>query len=163
WRISASTLGHQNVAIRQNQRLAWNFKIGGDCGDGVAVWYRRQLVAPFGGLCDHHVRQQAALWFGQVGRCAYLQRFGFAAAGAQRYRKHGDGEKFRVFHWAPLTRGVRKPSHVATQASTVTIIDSTKPVGMPAQASRACISALRKPTIHVTSNITKYGTIPRWR
>src|SRR3546814_15027798 len=65
---------------------------------------------------------------------------GLVAGGQQRDggERRNDGER-RTFHRGPPVRRLEKlakPIHVATQASTVTITDSTTAVGMIAPPSR---------------------------
>src|SRR5690606_22586963 len=75
------------------------------------------------------------------------------------------GRQVQVSHFRPPKRGVLKPNQVAAQASKVTIMDNTRPPGMLAQASRAWVRALRKPTTQVITKIAVYTIRPparRW-
>src|SRR5690606_33696598 len=137
---------------------------GGDGADRIALGHHRQAVAPAGGLGDHHVRHQAAMRLGQVRVGAVLQRRGLlASAGGEGEAENRDGGQGMAVHFTSPMRGLLKPSQAAITASTTTTTDSTRPPGMLAQASRACISALKKPTTQVASSSTKCRTDARVR
>src|SRR5690606_38274138 len=103
------------------------------------------------------------LGLGQFGIGAVLHRAGGGIAGPERERGGGDGKQARAVHATPPVRGAQAAKQVATQASTKTITDSTRPPGMLAQASRACIRALKKATIQVASSSPRCSTELRVR
>ena len=70
---------------------------------------------------------------GQFGvRAARLGLVTFAATGTQQQGGAEQGQCVEWFHRAAPERRLVKPIQVATIASTVTIADSTKPVGIMA-------------------------------
>src|SRR5690348_14661046 len=60
-RVAASSFGNQDVAIRQDQRLAWDGEAGRDGADLVTPRHYRLPAAPVRRLRNHHRRQQLRL------------------------------------------------------------------------------------------------------
>src|SRR5690606_27107993 len=116
--------------------------------------------APLGWIGDHHLRQQAALGFGQVDLGAVLHRARVGVAGGEDHGGRGKGKQAQAVHSTPPMRGARTAKNVATMARTTVTTDSTRPPGMLAQASRACISALKNPVTQVASSRTKCSSEP---
>ena len=82
-RITATPLGHENVAIGQDQGLTRDFQVSGNRRDRIALGHGGLLLRPLHRLGDFHAGQQATLWLGQIRIRAYRQlTVGFAATGA---------------------------------------------------------------------------------
>ncbi|MNV30122.1 hypothetical protein D3C71_1213780 [compost metagenome] len=62
--VATLALGHQDVAVGQDQRLPWDFQIRGDGGDRIAVRHGGGLVAPWRGFGNDHIGQQPPLGLG---------------------------------------------------------------------------------------------------
>src|SRR5690606_38343808 len=120
-------------------------------------------VAPFGGIGDLHLRQQAAPRFRKPGVGAVLHRSGLGIAGGQHEGGAGGGKQLEAVHRTPPVRSGQAAKKVATRAVAKTSTESTRPIGMLAQASRAWARALRKARIHATSQSTQCSTVPRVR
>src|SRR3546814_8033324 len=90
---------------------------------------------------------------------------GLVAGGQQRDggERRNAGER-RTFHRGPPVRRLEKlaqPIPVATQASPVTITDSTTAVGLIAHASREWWSASKNPTIQVATSTSRWTGLNR--
>src|SRR5690606_32230887 len=126
-------------------------------GNSIAIRHLGLLITPFGRFGDFHAGQQAALNVWQIRvRAVHPRRFVVATAGGEQGTQGHQPEEIGFSHRTPPSRRLNRPSHTAARARIVTSAESTRAPGMIAQASRACISALKKPRIQAASSMTKY-------
>src|SRR5690606_21230648 len=157
------TLGHQDVAVGQDQGLARDAQVAGDGTDLEALRHDRHLVAPLGRVGDLHRRQQAALRFRQFRVGTVLERAGFGIAGRQHDGGTGGGDKLQAVHRTPPARSGQAAKKMETSATANTSTDSTSAIGIAAQTSRAWTRALSKARIHATAHSRQCSAEPRMR